>query len=1009
MKKRYFLLFMLGIFWARLHAQETFPRNDVLDERAQAYAFTNATIVVDPETRLERATMLIRDGKIERLGQNVNIPAGYIAIDLKGKYIYPSLIDIYTSYGLPEIKREGGGRRFGGPEQIESKKAGAYNANQAIRAEYKASEEFTVNNKQAEAMRKLGFGAVLTFKADGIARGASAFVTLANDRPNQVMLSDVASAHYSFSKGTSSQSYPVSAMGQISLLRQTYLDAAWYANQTPKPFRDQSLDAWLSLADKPQIFEASNWMTLLRADKIGDEFGVQYIIKAGGNEYQRIAEVKASAASLIVPLNFPDAYEVEDPFDAEQVSLKDMKHWEMAPANAAFLEENGIPFALTTHGLKNKKQFWGNLRKAVKQGLSESTALAALTTQAAAMVNMDDQIGSLKSGMWANFIITSGNIFKEKTAIYENWIQGKKYFLKELESPDVGGNYTLKVGGKTYDFVLSGEAGKHKAHIQLNDSTELKANFKLQGDWATISFTLDKDQGSVRLSGWKDEAGWKGQGQLGDGQWISWQANERAEEASEASASTKKPTEAEKQTEIGEVIYPFMAFGLTEPPKAETILIKNATVWTNEAAGIMQHTDVLIQDGKIKRIGKNLKARNARVIDGTGKHLTAGVVDEHSHVAGGGNEILSNSSLVRINDQINSEDINIYRALAGGVTAIQVLHGSANPIGGQSGLIKLRWGASPEGLKIKGADKYIKFALGENVKRSRSQSSIRYPQTRMGVEQVYVDAFTNAREYEKSWQAYTQLSTSEKAKAIKPRRDLTHEAILEILNGEMFITCHSYVQSEINMLMKVAERFDFRINTFTHILEGYKVADKMKEHGAGASTFSDWWNYKWEVRYAIPYNAAIMHREGVVTALNSDNSELMRRLNSEAGKAVKYGGIDEESALKMVTLNPAKLLHLDDRMGSIKIGKDGDVVLWSDHPLSIYAKAEKTLVDGIVYFDIEKDQELREYVRTERARLIQKMKDAKKSGAPSSMRGSSYDLEIHCEDVLGEGNEEMIE
>jgi imidazolonepropionase-like amidohydrolase len=353
--------------------------------------------------------------------------------------------------------------------------------------------------------------------------------------------------------------------------------------------------------------------------------------------------------------------------------------------------------------------------------------------------------------------------------------------------------------------------------------------------------------------------------------------------------------------------------------------------------------------------------------------------------------------MVRIGDQINSEDINLYRSLAGGMTAAQVLHGSANPVGGQSAIIKLRWGASPEDLKIKGADEYIKFALGENVKRSRSSNSVRFPQTRMGVEQVYMDGFTNAVEYGKEWATYNKLSKKAKVGALIPRRDLVDEAMLEIINKERFITCHSYVQSEINMLMKVADKFDFNINTFTHILEGYKVADKMKAHGAGASTFSDWWNYKWEVRYAIPYNAAIMHNEGVLTAINSDDANSGRRLNQEAAKSVKYGGMSEEDAWKMVTLNPAKLLHLDSRMGSIKVGKDADVVLWTDHPLSVYANVEKTIVDGVVYFDIEKDAQARAALRTERARLIQKMKDVKKVGGKMQKGGSKMQLEFHCD------------
>jgi len=316
------------------------------------------------------------------------------------------------------------------------------------------------------------------------------------------------------------------------------------------------------------------------------------------------------------------------------------------------------------------------------------------------------------------------------------------------------------------------------------------------------------------------------------------------------------------------------------------------------------------------------------------------------------------------------------------VTAAQLLHGSANPVGGQSALVKFRWGSAPEDMKIENADGYIKFALGENVKQSNwgDRATVRFPQTRMGVEQVYMDAFTRAQEYGERWKQYNGLGKKEKRTAQAPRRDIQLDALLEIINKKRFITCHSYVQSEINMLMKVAEQFDFRVNTFTHILEGYKVADKMASHGAGGSTFSDWWAYKYEVKEAIPYNAALMTQAGVTVAINSDDAEMARRLNQEAAKAIKFGNMDEVEALKMVTINPARLLHVDDRMGSLKEGKDGDVVLWSDHPLSVYAKAEMTLVDGKIYYSAEEDKKKREEIEKERARLIGKLKGAKKRG-----------------------------
>jgi len=386
------------------------------------------------------------------------------------------------------------------------------------------------------------------------------------------------------------------------------------------------------------------------------------------------------------------------------------------------------------------------------------------------------------------------------------------------------------------------------------------------------------------------------------------------------------------------------------------------------------------------------------VIDAQGKHISPGIIDEHSHIAlTGVNEgSQASSAEVQQSSVVYPEDINIYRQLSGGVTCSQLLHGSANPIGGQSALIKLKWGTTADEMLVKDAPKFIKFALGENVKQSNwGVGSGRFPQTRMGVEQVYYDHFIRAREYGDGWKKYN--SSGKKNVGLRPRRDLELECLNEILTGERFITCHSYVQSEINMLMHVADSMKFRLNTFTHILEGYKVADKMKAHGSGASTFSDWWAYKFEVKDAIPYNAAIMYKQGLTVAINSDDPEMGRRLNQEAAKTMKYGGVPEEDALKMVTINPAKLLHIDKRTGSLAAGKDADLVIWSDNPLSIYARVEKTFVDGTCYYDAERDEQMRLWNEQERARIIQKMLSAKEEGEPVKQPVFKQEKHFHCD------------
>ncbi|MCB9282519.1 MAG: amidohydrolase family protein [Lewinellaceae bacterium] len=997
MKRIFLLLLTLSGCWAMpsLWSQETFPYNGVSDQREGLYAFTGATIYTTYQEKMENATLLIRDGKVEAVGAQVSIPKGAVVVPCSGKTIYPSFIDLYVEYGLPESKAESRSFRQTPPQEL-SNKTGAYAWNEALRPEFHAHEQFAPNEKTAVELRKLGFGAVLTHQMDGISRGTGAVVWLGDGKAHEQILQEQASHHLSFSKGSSSQNYPSSLMGCIALLRQTYYDAKWYAGPGKEEEVNLSLQAWNEIQSLPQIFEVDDALNALRACRLGQEFGVHYILKEGGKAYQRLDEIKKTGAPIIVPLNFPEAFDVEDPYDALRVDLADMKHWELAPANPARLAAAGIPIALTTNGQKKLGDFWTSLRKAIQYGLSEEEALKALTYTPANLVGIYDRVGSLEKGKSADFLIVSGDVFGADATIYQNWVKGKPFVLQSMEVPSWTAVYRLQVDDQEWMWHISGNPEKPDMKIVVNDTTEIKPNYKFEQGVLTLSFTAEKDKGAIRLSGTQAHGVWSGRGQLSDGSWVDWQAGPTRAIVDEE----KKPEGKKEETPgaLGAVTYPFTAYGWTERPEPGSYLIRNATVWTCEAEGVLENTDVLLENGKITRIGKNLPLKQGVMeIDGTGKHVTPGIIDEHSHIAisRGVNEgTQASSAEVRIGDVVNSDDINIYRQLSGGVTTSQLLHGSANPIGGQSALIKLRWGYEPEEMKFEGAAPFIKFALGENVKQSNwgDNARTRYPQTRMGVEQIYEDYFTRAREY-------GQLKRSGKPYRV----DLEMEALLEILESKRFITCHSYRQSEINMLMKVAERFGFRVNTFTHILEGYKVADKMAEHGAGGSSFSDWWAYKFEVYEAIPYNGAIMHEQGVTVAFNSDDAEMARRLNQEAGKAVKYGGVPEEEALKFVTLNPAKLLHIDQRVGSIKAGKDADVVVWSDHPLSVYAVAEKTFVDGIKFFDVDEDLALRETVQKERARLIQKMLAEKKSGAKTQPGGRRFQYLYHCDDMEDEG------
>jgi imidazolonepropionase-like amidohydrolase len=865
------------LFVVRSGAQTTFPVNGVPFNDHSYYAFTNAKIWVDYQTTIANGTLLIKDGIIVQCGEKVQIPKGTVVMDMKGRSIYPSFIDPYSTYGMPEVKRV---PRSGTGPQMENAMKGPYNWNQAIRPETDAVKLFNADRTVAEELRKLGFGSVMSFHKDGIVRGTGVFVTLGDHKENLSVLNDRTAALYSFEKGTSTQDYPSSLMGSIALIRQTYYDAQWYAENKNKTEYNISLDVFSKIQSLPQIFEVKDKLSALRADKIGDEFKVQYIIKGSGNEYQRIDDIKSTNCKFILPLNFPAAYDVEDPYDALMVTLEDMKHWEMAPLNPSAFEQHFIPFAFTATDLKDKKDFWKNLRKSIDYGLSEKQALKSLTWAPAEMLGMQHKVGALKAGMVANFIITSGNVFDEKNIIYQNWVQGEPYMISPFDLIDIRGTYELKAGsGKTLVLKVGGEADKLKSTIGETDTSKIEANVTLLNNLVTISYNLKDENGIVRLTGTvKDDASsWKGKGQLGNGEWVDWTVTAKSPFTPRQS---KKDSIKAPHPTLDDVLFPFCAYGQTKTDSTffqkfmnrwNAVLIKNVTIWTNEDEGILVNKDVLITDGKIVRIGDNLevpKTVKALRIDGTGKFLTAGIIDEHSHIAinEGVNEgTQSSSSEVRIGDVINSDDINIYRALSGGVTCIQQLHGSANPIGGQSSIIKLKWGAPPEEMKVKGADGFIKFALGENVKQSNwgDFNTIRFPQSRMGVEQVYFDYFTRAKEYQAKWDAYLGLSPKDKLKSAAPRRDLELDAISEILGKKRFITCHSYVQSEINMLMHVGDSMGFGVNTFTHILEGYKVADKMKQRNIYPSTFSDWWAYKMEVKDAIPYNPAIMYALGL--------------------------------------------------------------------------------------------------------------------------------------------------
>ncbi len=1010
-RARLFLL-TTAVLAFEARAQVNAPLNGPQDKAGVPVAFIHATVHPAPGEVLRDATVVILDDRIVSVGQRVVLPPGAVVVDLKGLHLWPGLIEPYSDLGMAKgEKSERKGARFWNP---------------AIRASTRADELFQANEEKADALRAQGITTVVTHMMDGIARGTSAAVQLGGRNPTQDMLVPRASGQFSFRKGSSSYDYPSSLMGSIALLRQTLYDARWYAQQGHLEQSDAELQALNEQLTLPLVFEASNHNDVLRVAQLAKEFGSPFIVKGSGDEYMGLADILAEGTELIVPLQLPEALDVEDPFEALEVTLPQLKHWELAPTNPARIHEAGGTFAFTTQGMKEPGDMWTSLRRMVRQGLDSSTAIAALTTVPAAMYRMDDRVGSLKAGMFADLVISSHHLLDPRNVIKETWVSGQRFRIGEINPIDLRATYDLNLRSTILRLRVSGESDKPEADVsRIGDSTRVKAGLQVDNGLVTLWFAGEKlgFPGTVRLNGSIHPPGsiWDGQGQLPGSEWIAWSAVRQGLAINTSPREKLASLDSLWSLPTGQVWYPFNAFGTPTLPDTENMVFRNATVWTNGPLGVLVDADVCISGGRIMGVGPRLnvdalftgkRRPSISEVDATGKHITCGIIDEHSHIAieRGVNEgSQAITAEVRIGDVVDPDDVDLYRNLAGGVVAVQQLHGSANPIGGQSSLIKLRWGASANEMHIAGAPGFIKFALGENVKQSNwGDHGSRFPQTRMGVEQLMYDAFHRAREYDREWHAWEQAQMPNGRRSMRstpnvaaPRRDLELDALAEILRNERFITCHSYVQSEVLMLMRVADSMGFHVNTFTHILEGYKVAKQLKAHGATASTFSDWWAYKFEVNDAIPQNAALLTHLGVNTCINSDDAEMSRRLNQEAAKTMKYGGLSREEAWRTVTLNPAKALHLDAHMGSVEVGKDADIVLWTTDPLSIDAKVETTFVDGVRRFDRAVDAELRKTLTTERERIITRMIAAKKAGAPAKKSGRKEHGHWTCE-TLGE-------
>jgi len=797
-------------------------------------------------------------------------------------------------------------------------------------------------------------------------------------------------------------------MGAVALFRQAFYDAQWYSKAwrahrgaplLARPEQNAALEVLQHYPQtkRPVVIDASNERYFLRADRFGREFGLNVIVRGSGREYRRLDAIRRTGRAVIVPLNFAKAPNVATPEAAMNVSLSRLMHWDLAPENPARLDRAGVTIALTADGLSDPGKLLSAVRTAINRGLATDSALRALTTTPAKLLGVDDRLGTLESGKAASFVITDGDLFAKKTKVLETWVDGRRYEVVKTNEVDVRGTWQVMIqspAGKkqTAAFHLSGKPGALGGEIVRGKEKQTLRRAGLLGSRFSCTLSgksLDAD-GIVRISAViaVDTEGamtWLGNVTWADGIQTACTARRTSADVPEKKPLPKDKKDAkkpEKETKsevpkkaLYKVNFPLGASGRAAPPEQpRSVLFKNATVWTSGKQGKLTGASILVESGKITAVGKNITVgKGVVVVDATGLHITPGLIDCHSHIAtdGGVNESAQAvTAEVRIGDFIDASDINIYRQLAGGITSSNILHGSANPIGGQNQVIKMRWGSLPEEIKFAQAPPGIKFALGENVKQSNwgDKYRTRYPQTRMGVEQIILDRFRAARQYDRRWGKWRKTH-----QGLPPRVDLELEAVAEVVGGKRWIHCHSYRQDEILALMRTCEKFGVTIGTFQHILEGYKVASEMAAHGAMGSAFSDWWAYKFEVYDAIPYNGAIMHNAGVVVSFNSDSGELARRMNVEAAKAVKYGGVPPEEALKFVTLNPAKQLRIDQYVGSIEVGKHADLVVWNRSPLSTFARCQQTWVDGRKYFDRRDDLKRRAEDRRHHAALVQRI------------------------------------
>jgi len=987
------LLGLAALAAGTLQAQQASRTEPVAGLRGNStgfHALVGARVVTAPGQVLDNATIVIRNGVVTAVGAGAAAPAGARVWDLKGLTVYPGFIDAHADLG-GDAPQQGGD-------------VGPTHWNPQVRAWFSTTANLKDDSTRRIALRSLGFGAALAVPRQGLFRGTASVVNLSDAGVRErVLRPDLAQSvgfQRSFALGGM---YPNSTMGTTALMKQTLLDAEWYirawgayetSGRSILPPETSEALAALGKAVKgqqPVVFQTDSEEEYLRAYKIASEHKLTPWFRGSGQEYRLVDVLKGRTQPLIVPLAFPDAPNVANPEAASNASLADLRHWYLAPTNPAQLAANNIPFALTADGLSSLNQFFPNLRVAVARGLAPDKALAALTTVPAQWLGIERTHGTIAVGKAANLVVSEGDLFTEEGAIRDVWVQGTRFGVTRPPQVDPRGTWTITSEDqgtfKSATLRLEGPLNRIRGTIEMPSRRPVNlTGVRVIAETGRLEATFNGEQlgleGAVLLSG-----------AVRDNEFYGWMSLPTGTDATYKGTRTEPfqgPARGAVAVKVPKIDLPFirpsMEFGrASQPEQPAALVVRNATVWTQGAQGKLENADLLVQAGKIVKVGQKLAApKGAMEIDATGKHLTPGLIDPHTH---GGVSSINESGFaivpeVQMGDVITHNNIWFYRQLAGGLTTTMIKHGSANPIGGENVFVKTRWGSLPDEYKITNAPRTVKFALGENPKRSPT----RYPNTRMGVQEIIRDHFLAARDYEKEWKAWEKTKTG-----LPPRRDLRMEALLDILNQKLLVSSHGYRADEFLALVRLAEEFGFRIQTLQHGVEAYKIADELKKSGVAAVVWSDWGAFKMEAYDATSFNARLLLEAGVVTSLHSDDNEISTRMNWEAGKLLR-SGVNEIDALSTVTLNAAKAVAIDSRIGSLEAGKDADFVIWNGNPLSQFTKAEQTWVDGRRYFSLDEDKTLREEVARQRAQLIQAIlaaapADAPAAGAPARGRG----------------------